>query len=267
MLLTRETAEAELTTLPGNIGFFCQDTATGQEIAYHADLPVEAASVIKLSVMAEAFRQREASQLDWNRPVRIRPEDKLPSCGALTYLHDGLTLPVGDLVTLMMILSDNTATNLLIDLLGISNIQHTIDELGLSQTKLNRKLFMPELARQGIKNVVSAGDAARMMRLLLEGTLISAKASREMLTLLGQQRLNGKMPFYLHSRGIDCAHKTGEDDGITHDVGVIFADTPRIFCFVSEKTDVPQAERTLQRLAALCADIPAEELFAERPHS
>ncbi len=259
MLLTRETAEAYLAKLPGKIGFFCRDTVSGREISYHADLPVEAASVIKLSVMIEAFRRREAGLLDWSRPMLIRPEDKLPSCGALTYLHDGLTLPVGDLVTLMTILSDNTATNLLIDLLGIDSIQRTVGGLGLTQTRLNRKLFMPELARQGIKNYVSAGDSARIMEMLLEGTLISAEASREMLTLLLQQRLNGKMPFYLHSRGIACAHKTGEDDGITHDVGVIFADTPRIFCFVSEGTDVPRAERVLQGLAALCADLPVEE--------
>ncbi len=261
MYLTQQLVNKLLIPLPGNIGFYCRDIQNNEIVSYHADLPVEAASVIKLSVMIEAFRQREAGLLDWNRPVLIRPEDKLPSCGALTYLHDGLTLPVGDLVTLMIILSDNTATNLLIDLLGINSIQRTIDKLGLSQTKLNRKLFMPELARQGIKNYVSAEDSAHIMGMLLEGTLISAEASQEMLTLLKQQRLNGKMPFYLHSQGIDCAHKTGEDDGITHDVGVIFADTPRIFCFVSEGTDVPRAERVLQGLAALCADISLEAFF------
>ena len=67
--------------------------------------------------------------------------------------------------------------------------------------------------------------------------------------LLLNQRLNGKMPFYLHSRGIRCAHKTGEDDGITHDVGIIFADRPVIFSFLSEHTDVPEAETALQKLA------------------
>ena len=70
------------------------------------------------------------------------------------------------------------------------------------------------------------------------------------------QRLNGKMPFYLHSRGIDCAHKTGEDDGITHDVGIIFAERPVFFSFLSEHTDVPQAERALQELALLAIIAP-----------
>ena len=70
-----------------------------------------------------------------------------------------------------------------------------------------------------------------------------------MLQILLNQRLNGKMPFYLHSRGIRCAHKTGEDSGITHDVGIIFAEKPVIFSFLSENTNVPEAETVLQKLA------------------
>lgn len=254
MRLTQQTAQELLSRLPGTVGFYCRDTFSGEEIAIRADTPVEAASVIKLSVMIEAFRQKEAGLLDLNTPITVRPENKLPSCGALTYLHDGVTLPVSDLVTLMIILSDNTATNLLIDLLGREAIQHTVDGLGLTGTKLNRKLFMPELARQGVKNYVSASDCGRIMDMLLRGKLISPEASRSMLSILSNQRLNGKMPFYLHAHGILCAHKTGEDDGVTHDVGIIYADSPRIFCFVSERTDVPAAELVLQKLAALCAD-------------
>ena len=67
--------------------------------------------------------------------------------------------------------------------------------------------------------------------------------------ILLNQRLNGKLPFYLHGAGVKCAHKTGEDDGITHDVGIIFADQPVIFSFLSENTDVPEAELALQKLA------------------
>lgn len=256
MLLTEQTARELLSGLPGEIGLYVQDTATGETIALNAAQPIEAASVIKLYVMTEAFRQAEAGLLDLDMPITVPPEKKLPSCGALTYLHDGVTLPVRDLITLMIILSDNTATNLLIDLLGQESIQQTIDALGMPGTRLRRKLFMPELARQGIINEVTAADCAKLLSAMLQGTLVSTEASRQMLDILRNQRLKGKMPFHLSSRGIKTAHKTGEDDGITHDVGVIFAATPRIFCFVSQHTLVPMAERTLQDLAALAADIP-----------
>ncbi len=243
----------ELEQLPGHIGFYVKDLATGETLGYHDDEPVEAASVIKLTVMAEAFRQREAGLIAFDETVTIREGDKLPSCGALTYMHTGLQVTVGDLVTLMIILSDNTATNLLIDRLGIDAVNAQIDRMGLTATRLRRKLFQPELARQGIQNHVSARDMGRLLEAIWSESLVSPAASREMLAILKNQRLNGKLPFYLHSEGIACAHKTGEDDGVTHDVGIIFARTPRIVCFLSERTEVPRAERAIQEIGRMMA--------------
>ena len=238
-----------LSSLKGTIGFAAFDPSAGESVSFNPDAPIQAASVIKLFVMAEAFRQREAGLFDFEAPVTVREENHLPSCGALTYMRAPLTLPWGDLVTLMIILSDNTATNMLIDRLGMDNINAMIDSLGMKNTCLRRKLWQSELSRQGIQNTVSAGDTNLFLLKLYCEELVSPAASREMLGILLNQRLNGKMPFYLHSRGIRCAHKTGEDDGITHDVGIIFADRPVIFSFLSEHTDVPEAEIALQRLA------------------
>ncbi len=76
---------------------------------------------------------------------------------------------------------------------------------------------------------------------------MSPEADAEMLGILKDQRLNGKMPFFLH--GLKIAHKTGEDDGITHDVGIVYADHPLILCFASNHTDVPAFERFIQDAA------------------
>ena len=237
-------------TVHGRLGVYIACPETGESFSHNAEEPMLAASVIKLCVMLEAFRRREEGTLDFNAPVTVRPEDKLPSCGALTYLHDGLTVTVGDLVTLMIILSDNTATNLLIDLLGEERINRTIRETGLKHTELQRKLFRPDLAAQGLENRVSAEDMGLLMEGLLKGRLISPAASREMLDILLNQRLNGKLPFYLHSRGIRVAHKTGEDDGITNDVGILMTKPPVICCVLANEVDVPSAERMMQDLAA-----------------
>ena len=238
-----------LAGLPGRIGFSVLDPGTGEGFSLDPELPIQAASGIKLFVMAEAFRQREAGQFDFDAPVTVREENHLPSCGALTYMRAPLTLPWGDLVTLMIILSDNTATNMLIDRLGIDDINALIDSLGMKGTRLRRKLWQAELSRRGIQNTVCAADTERFLLLMHRRELVSRAASEEMNAILLNQRLNGKMPFYLHSQGIRCAHKTGEDDGISHDVGIIYADKPVIFSFLSEETDVPAAELTLQKLA------------------
>ena len=241
----------KVSQLPGKVGLVIRDAQTGETAAFQEDVPVVAASVIKIMVMAEAFRQKEAGKLNFEEEITIRKEDKLPSCGALTYLHDGLRVQIGDLVTLMIILSDNTATNLLIDRLGRENIQDMCSELGLRNTFIRRKLFMPDLSRQGIENSISAGDMACVLEHLLKGEVVSPSASGEMLAILSNQRLNGKMPFYLHDKGIRCAHKTGEDEGITHDVGIVYGTHPLIYCFVSQYTDVPEAERVIQDTAYL----------------
>ena len=96
----------------------------------------------------------------------------------------------------------------------------------------------------------SAAGTAREIGMLLEkayrGELVSPAASRQMLDILLAQQLNGKLPFFL-----DCevAHKTGEDDGITHDAGIIFAPKPFIVCLFSNNTDVPPFERLMQDIA------------------
>ena len=245
---------ARVGSLEGKIGLYYAVPATGEELCINADMPLLAASVIKVPIMVEAFRQMEAGLLDRNRVIAIHREDKLPSCGALTYLHDGLQVTVIDLVTLMIILSDNTATNLMIDILGMEEINSTMQAVGLTGSRLNRKLFRPELSRQGIENYVTARDMARLFAMMLDGTLVSPEASKEMLRILGDQRLNGKIPFFLHPKDIDVAHKTGEDDGITHDVGVVYDEKPFIMCFLSNKTDTPAAIRAMQDIALILVE-------------
>ena len=156
----------------------------------------------------------------------------------------------------MIILSDNTATNLLIDRLGTDAINRFMESLGLSvQTRCRRKLFMPELSALGITNHVTAADIGLLLERLHRGEAVSPGASSAMLQILRDQRLNGKMPFHLSPRKIRCAHKTGEDydDGITHDCGIIYADHPVVFCFLAEGAEVPAAERSLQDLALIAA--------------
>lgn len=244
--------------LPGKVSIWARQPASGEEISFQPDLPHVAASIIKIPLMAEAFHRREIGEMNFQEEFILRDEDKMPSCGALNRLHSGLRLTAEDLINLMIILSDNTATNLLFDRLGLENVNLEMARLGLSGlSRCRRKLFDAELSRQGIENEVTARDMGSLLESMLKEELISPAASREMLDILLSQRLNGKMPFYLHSHGIRCAHKTGEDDGITHDVGIILTEKPWVFCFLSSETDVPAAERVIQETAALLSGLPS----------
>lgn len=231
----------------GKTGFFFRNLTNGGTVTHNADIPIEAASLIKLFVMAEFFRQSEKGITDPYGTHTVLDSEKLPSCGALTYLSEDTELTWLDLCTLMIILSDNTAANILIRHLGMENINETIQGCGFTGTFLNRLLFDGNAAARGLRNYTTAADCGRFLKMIYEGELVSERASGKMLGMLKNQRLNGKMPFFLHSRTTAAvAHKTGEDSGITHDVGIVLAEHPFIVCFLSESVDVPVFERFIQ---------------------
>ena len=236
-------------TFPGDVGLYYRVLGEKGVVTHNPDLPLIAASVIKIPIMVTAYRDIAAGLLDPGEVVAIRPQDKMPSCGALSYMHDGLEVTVMDLITLMIILSDNTATNLMIDKLTPEHVNRTMEELGIPGICLRRRLFEPELSAKGIQNTVTARGVGLLLERMAEGTLLGRAEDDRMLKILLDQRLNGKLPFYLHSEGVKCAHKTGEDDGITHDAGIVYAERPFALVMLSNNVNVPAFERLMQDAA------------------
>lgn len=241
--------------VPGNVSLYYRPLDGGCAMNYHENEPMLAASVIKIPIMVEAFRRFEEGTLSPDAVHILREEEKMPSCGALNRMHAGLEVTLRDLVDLMIVLSDNTATNILIDLLGIDNVNATMRSLGLVKSTLRRKLFDAAGHAAGIENHVTAREMGMLLEMMYRGELISEKASAEMIEILKNQKLNGKMPFYLKPRGIVSAHKTGEDTGITHDVGIVFSRKPFVMCMLSNQTEVPAYERLIQEIARDLAEI------------
>ncbi len=249
--MTKDEIEARLMELPGSISFYYKNLATGREIRYRSEKRMMAASVIKLFIMVEAFRRIRAGALDPDRMITVKRQDYVPSCGALAYMHEGLKVTVMDLVTLMIIFSDNTAANILTDLLGMEAINEGIRSLGFYDALLCRKMYDLEKSRQGIQNIITAGETGRLFQGLYEETLISPGACRQMLEILKHQQINSKIPFYLQALKDEpeIAHKTGEDTGITHDVGIVYGKQPFIVCFCGNGTDTPAYERLMAEIS------------------
>lgn len=249
---------AMLREVPGKIGFYYKNLVTGEQWELNPALPLLAASVIKIPVLAEVFMQLEAGTASKNEIYEVKEQDKLSSCGALHYMHTGLSVTLTDLYTLMIILSDNTATNILIKKFGMENINRCMRNLGLNVTTVNRLLFDSVGAANGKENYISAGEIGMLLEKMYRGELVSPNASAEMLAILKNQRLNGKMPFYFTGE-VQIAHKTGEDSGITHDVGIVFAPQPFVVCFCSNEVDVPRFETAIQRITKMLYDMQATQ--------
>lgn len=241
----------KLECIPGKISFQYENLKSGESFDYHAEEPMMAASVIKLFIMAVVFEKLENGELHKDQMITVDKEDHVPSCGALTYLHDGIEVTVMDLVTLMIIFSDNSATNILIDLLGMDEINRLIRNFGFEKTVLQRKMFDLEKSGRGIQNYITASETGRLLKMMYQGRLVSRQASEHMLSIMKNQQLNSKIPFYLRAlpEKPEIAHKTGEDAGITHDVGIIYGKEPFLVCFCGNETDTPVYERAMAEIS------------------
>lgn len=244
--------------VPGKAGFYYKDLNSGCSAGFNENEGFVAASVIKIPVMIETLKQIEEGKMSVDSMVRVKREDKVPSCGAINYMHDGLEVSIKDLYTLMIILSDNTATNILINILGIENINKTMEDLGLKVTRLNRLLFDAEAERKGKRNYIAPAEIGFLLEKIYKGELLSESISKEIERVLKMQLYNSKIPRLL-PESVIIGHKTGEDSGTTHDVGIVYGKAPFIFCFASNDTNVPVAEDALSRMALLCYERSEEK--------
>ena len=236
-----------LDALPGHIGLYYKDLTSGKTFSYNADDAFSAASVIKLPMMAVIAKRVAAGNASWAEKLIARNEYRVPPCGALWFFRDEPAVRVDTLCELMITISDNMATNMLMRRFTIDGLNADFRAMGLNTTHLERLLFDSEASMQGKSNYFAPREMGDLLEdLYLRSKKGDADAVFCMETLL-QQQINHKIPGYLPD--VEIAHKTGEDDGITHDVGIVLGDHPFILCFASNDTDVPAAERLLRQLA------------------
>nr|WP_296463463.1 serine hydrolase [uncultured Acetatifactor sp.] len=247
--MEREEIQGLLRQFPGKTCVYYKNLVTGARVGIRETLPMVAASVIKIPILAEAFHQIRTGEHTKNEIYVLQEGDKRPSCGCLNRMHAGLPVTYEDLCNLMIVLSDNTATNILIRLLGgMDRINEDLQAMGYGTLRVNRLLFDREASARGVQNYVTAGEIGDMLERMYRGNLVDPESSADMLDILKEQRLNGKFPFRFRDR-IRIAHKTGEDEGITHDVGIFCAGEPFVLCCLGNETDCPAFDRFMQDIA------------------
>jgi beta-lactamase class A len=198
------------------------DLATGYSAGYNANASMPAASTIKVPVMVEVFRQLQAGAFDLNRHVTLLARDKDYGSGELCDLSPGETFPVSELLEKMIDISDNTATNMLIRLVGRSHVNATMANLGLTHTHLETDVRTSGWAiRQELRS--SPQDMVRLLGRMAHGTLIDHWSSNEMISILEQDQFNTLIPAPLPD-DVMVAHKTGSLFDTLNDVGIVYAD-------------------------------------------
>ncbi len=127
----------------GKVAVAVKNLETGESFAFHADDPMTTASLIKFPVMIETYRQAAEGRFDLEKTfVTLRDADKVPGSGILTsHFSEGATFPLVDAVHLMIVYSDNTATNLVLDQIGLKSTAETMEKMGYPNTKIHAKVF------------------------------------------------------------------------------------------------------------------------------
>ncbi len=217
----------------GVFGVAARSLHTGEEILINADEPFNAASVIKVAIMVAVFRQAEEGLLDLETRVRLADTDKVGGSGILQVLSSGIELPVIDLVRLMIVVSDNTASNLLIDIVGADRVNETMRDLGFPGIVLRRK-FMTVPVAKPVPNSITPRDMTGLLEKIARCQVVSAWACGEMVRIMKQQQYNDLIPALLPVPGdedellagemprVEVAHKTGSVSRVRHDAGIVY---------------------------------------------
>lgn len=237
----------EMETLPGHLGFYYKNLVTGLEFGIREEEAYLAASVIKLPLYLHILHQWDRGILHPGDLLTVTAEDKMPSCGALTLFTGDVTVDLRTLCRLMIVLSDNTATNKLIRLCTIPGANAAFREMGLEQTVLRRLLFDAEASAAGLQNTVSPREMGMLLEQLYRNTFVNAEVSKEAMDTLLLQQVDHKLGGKLFDAPI--AHKTGEDEDLSNDVGIVLAKEPFIICFTGHDTDVYRWEDLMRRAA------------------
>jgi len=202
----------------GQMGVAAINLRTGEVLAVNADARFPTASTIKTAVMVEAWQQAADGRLPMATRIVLRDLDKVGGSGVLRGLGEGLSLSVGDLIHLMIVLSDNTATNMLIERLGTARVNARLESYGLNDTKLFRPTFrdgrpdvFPDLEREYGLGMSTPREMAKLMALIGARKAISAEASDAMLATLRRQQDRAMIPRELPG-DLQIGNKTGTDE-------------------------------------------------------
>lgn len=219
----KQTIQQILTTCPCQHGLLVRHLSSGRQFTLNPDQAFPAASMIKLPIMYEVMRQASQGRLALEERLEVTAAVRVGGAGILQELQPGLALTVQELVTLMIVISDNMATNLLLDRIGLAAVNRTTEQLGLSNTVLRRRMMDFAAARAGQENYTSAADIAKLLEIIYQPTTLPPEYGELMMNILKRQQVRDKLPFYL-SEDIPIAHKTGTLDGVEHDAGILFTD-------------------------------------------
>jgi beta-lactamase class A len=244
LLALEETVRQKVKAFRGEVGLVIRDLDTGWTFQVNPDTLFPAASMVKVPIMAACLKAAEEGRLSLRDDLTLKRSDKATGSGVLWRKATGSAYTIEQLVELMVTQSDNTAANMLIDLLGFDYLNRTFREMGLERTNLSRKMMDFRSRDMGVENYTSAREMADILERIFRKGCVCSSVSERSLEFLKSQKVNDRIPRLLPKDTV-VAHKTGLERQVCHDAGIVFTDNGNFL--ISAFTKTTSGPRTAKR--------------------
>lgn len=246
---------AEVAGFQGTVHLYARNLDTGEAYGIGENEKVRTASTIKLPILATVFRAVADGKATWDETLTLRDEDKVSGSGVLREFSNGLKLPLRDVVRMMIVVSDNTATNMVIGRITADAVNAEMDRYGLTATRSMRKILgdgndlkapsgfsaagrLAENKRFGLGSTTPK-EMVTLLEKLERGEVVSAAASKEMIAILKRQQYKDGIGRHLPDEWV--ASKSGALDALRSDVGLVYAPKGRVAMAITVD-DMPQVD-------------------------
>ena len=239
----------------GVMGVAIKDLTGGEEILINADLTFPTGSSIKIPILIELHKQAAAGRYELNETRKILRQNKVGGSGVINLFSEETSqLSLHDLSVLMIVLSDNTATNMLIDQVGMANVNRTLDEAGLKNIRLQRKMIDVAASARGQENLATPREAMRLMEMLARGRIVSRGVSEEVIKTL-RFRKNSPIPRLIPPN-VPIANKPGGIEGVSCDWALVeVPNRPFVIAVMTTYNgETANADEAIARIARLAYD-------------
>jgi beta-lactamase class A len=231
--------------LDGVMGVAIEDLTTGKQFFLHENEVFAQASSIKITVLANLFLQAQQGKLKLTDLYTVQSSDLVPDSDIMGGLTPGVTrITLRDLATMMVAVSDNSATNVLIDRVGMANVNAMLDALGLAHIRLRRKMMDLEAAKQGRENISTPREMMTLLEDIYRGKLLDKESTADFFKVLSTNK-DSWIPRDLPA-DVKIANKPGSLEAVRNDSGIVFVEgRPYVICvmtaFLANERDGEQA--------------------------
>jgi beta-lactamase class A len=219
--------------LDGVMGIAIEDLNTGDHYLLHEDEVFAQASSIKITVLANLYLQAQLGKLKLKDLYTVQSSDLVPDSDIMNGLTPGVTrITLSDLATMMVAVSDNAATNVLIDRVGMQNVNSMLDSLGLAHTRLRRKMMDLQAAKEGRENISTPREMMSLLEAIYKGKVLNKESTEGFFKVLSTNK-DSFIPRDLPA-GLKIANKPGELEAVRNDSGIVFVEgRPYVICVMT----------------------------------